>query len=342
MGFYLVLFFQWHLPYRLDFKGSNSPILKNSVIFLVCGALLCLTGVSYAQSDPEPINTFWNRLGQLQQAIDTAAPLTEITAFADQFENESTYLLPDGREVTLVPKSLVRTLRQDPPNLDTIRNQITAMVMAQNSWESGDFSEAELAQLVTILEDPRFDYDPPETSRIRQTIENFFFRVYEFFSGLLPESVRSSDLGADLLFGFGLVGFILIMLYAINGIFRSIAIDSARVNGAFEDEAYLTADTALERAQSFSDEGDLRTAVRYLYLSALLLLEERGLLRYDRSQTNREYLMSVRNSPELAAILRDVIDVFDRVWYGFQPLAVQEYNEYARRVETLKSQRGNL
>jgi hypothetical protein len=44
-----------------------------------------------------------------------------------------------------------------------------------------------------------------------------------------------------------------------------------------------------------SSEGDYRTAVRYLYLSLLLLLEEHGLLRYDRPLTDREYLQASRS-----------------------------------------------
>jgi hypothetical protein len=79
--------------------------------------------------------------------------------------------------------------------------------------------------------------------------------------------------------------------------------------------------------------------VRYLYLSSLLLLEERDLIRYDRSQTNQEYLRSVAGRPELAVILQDVIDVFDRVWYGFQSLDSRAYAQYQARVEQLRRQK---
>lgn len=101
----------------------------------------------------------------------------------------------------------------------------------------------------------------------------------------------------------------------------------------------LTADAALHRAQELSTGGDYRTAVRYLYLSTLLLMEERGLFRYDRSLTNREYLRRVAHDPALSAILQDVVDVFDRVWYGYQPLDELTYQRYANTVETLKRYR---
>src|SRR5574341_98434 len=101
----------------------------------------------------------------------------------------------------------------------------------------------------------------------------------------------------------------------------------------------LTADSALRRAQTLSAASDYRTAVRYLYLSSLLLLEERGLLRYDRSLTNREYLRSVAHLPELASTLRDVVEVFDRVWYGYQLLDAAAYARYADRVADLRRQK---
>ncbi|MCB9160947.1 MAG: DUF4129 domain-containing protein [Caldilineaceae bacterium] len=106
-----------------------------------------------------------------------------------------------------------------------------------------------------------------------------------------------------------------------------------------EDDGFgtpLTADAALRRAQEFSAGGDYRTAVRYLYLSSLLLLEQHGVLRYDRALTNREVLRRVAHDPTLAAVLQDVVDVFDRVWYGYQPLDEVTYQRYAAAVDTLK------
>jgi hypothetical protein len=79
--------------------------------------------------------------------------------------------------------------------------------------------------------------------------------------------------------------------------------------------------------------------VRYLYLSALLLLDERGLLRYDRSRTNLEYLRTVRDSPDLVRPLRSVIEIFDRVWYGFEAIDPRTYQEYVERVDELRKQR---
>jgi hypothetical protein len=105
------------------------------------------------------------------------------------------------------------------------------------------------------------------------------------------------------------------------------------------DAEILTASQATLRARSLSGSGDYRQAVRYLYLSALLLLDERGLLRYNRTQTNREYLRQLSAQPELAGQLRPVIETFDRVWYGFQPVDEDSYAQYIAQVAALEETR---
>jgi hypothetical protein len=175
---------------------------------------------------------------------------------------------------------------------------------------------------------------------LSRTLE--FRSPFLWLSEIFPSLSAGGGLGdiANFLVTFlGIVALVVVLLYALRQLLGDFAADSAIVPDDLLGDEILTADTALNRAQQLSGEGDYRTAVRYLYLSALLLLEERGLLRYNRSLTNREYLRSLAHQPELATILRDVIEVFDQVWYGFHALEPTEYEWYAGRVELLKQQR---
>jgi len=127
-----------------------------------------------------------------------------------------------------------------------------------------------------------------------------------------------------------------VLLYAYLNLRRALVAETRVMDeGGLSDER-LNADQAYQRADELSSQGDYRHAIRYLYLSALLFLEERGLLRYDRSKTNREVLDSVTNLSELANGLAEVIEVFDRVWYGFYPLDEAAYRRYATRVAELR------
>jgi hypothetical protein len=100
---------------------------------------------------------------------------------------------------------------------------------------------------------------------------------------------------------------------------------------------------AEERAARLSQAGDYRSALRYLVLSTLLALQERDVLTLRPGLTNRELLRLLRQpgqpghtrSDEIAEALQVLIDAFDRVWYGHQPLGAAEYarcQELARQA----------
>ena len=92
---------------------------------------------------------------------------------------------------------------------------------------------------------------------------------------------------------------------------------------------------ALARADSAEAASDFRGALRYLYLSAILHLQERGVLPYDKSLTNREYLHQARADVDLHTTLGPAIAVFDEVWYGHKPCdaeTVANYRDLLQKV----------
>jgi hypothetical protein len=133
--------------------------------------------------------------------------------------------------------------------------------------------------------------------------------------------------------------FIFSLFFISRGLSRSLAQEAELAAEDSANDEMLTSKGALKRAETLSLQGDYRNAVRYLYLSSLLVLDEQGLMRYDRSRTNREYLRSVASKPDLAKPLRDVIDVFDRVWYGFEHVDEQTYQTYLKHVDELREKK---
>ena len=85
---------------------------------------------------------------------------------------------------------------------------------------------------------------------------------------------------------------------------------------------------ALAHAETAEAASDFRGALRYLYLSAILHLQERGVLPYDKSLTNREYLHQAQNDVDLHAALGPAIKVFDEVWYGYKPCDAETIANY--------------
>jgi hypothetical protein len=293
-------------------------------------------------------DAYWQQITDLQELVTRLEnePLdvqqAQLAAAAAQFGLVSAVSLPNGREIPISHTFLLNELSRDPPDLERLQNLLTAWQTARTTWPEVQFDDLDESVLQAILDQPEFQYETAEPTRLQRWLEDLRLRFWQWLSEIFPSLSAGGGLGdiANFLVTFlGIVVLIVVLIYALRQLVGDFAADSAIVPDDLLGDEILTADTALNRAQQLSGEGDYRTAVRYLYLSALLLLEERGLLRYNRSLTNREYLRSLAHQPELATILRDVIEVFDQVWYGFHALEPTEYEWYAGRVELLKQQR---
>ena len=102
-----------------------------------------------------------------------------------------------------------------------------------------------------------------------------------------------------------------------------------------ELEQVETERAALARADSAEAASDFRSALRFLYLSAILHLQERGVLPYDKSLTNREYLHQARTDIDLHTALGPAITVFDEVWYGHKPCDAETVTNYRNLLKNV-------
>jgi hypothetical protein len=157
-------------------------------------------------------------------------------------------------------------------------------------------------------------------------LESIFFPVGRAAAGVATPGL------AWVLAGIGLLALLLVILYLVRGLWNARVVEAAP---DADPEANLTSRQAIDQAGQLARSGDYRTGVRFLYLAALLRLDERGLLRYDRALTNREYLERLRDNPALQASLAQVVDTFDRVWYGSAALDQAAFEAYRVGVERL-------
>ena len=139
------------------------------------------------------------------------------------------------------------------------------------------------------------------------------------------------------LFPLGAVALVIVVAFFIRQI-RTHLIVEAHDDAANTTQARVeTERAALAHAETAEAANDFRSALRYLYLSAILHLQERGVLPYDRSLTNREYLYQTQEDIDLQATLGPAVTVFDEVWYGHKPCdaeTVANYRDLLREVYT--------
>jgi hypothetical protein len=301
------------------------------------------------QAEPIAIDAYWLKVQEtlsVVEALEQADALVvgnSLKTQAAAWEAIKQVRLNSGVFVPVDHSYLVGLLRAEPVDLDGLRTYLRTLLdenrrlqasSSSSTKPAADYSKA----LATILARKEFNW---ETASSRNPIQEWLDRLWQRFWEWLNSVLSSVGIGGSsaIQWVVGLVGTLilaLVLFYVLRGLVGNVSYETAWQDGDVDFLEIISAEGAARRAEETARLGDYRSAVRWLYLSSLLVLEERGLLRYDRSRTNREYLRSVAHLPELSAVLRDVIDVFDRVWYGIAPIDEADFTRYAARVADLR------
>jgi hypothetical protein len=97
----------------------------------------------------------------------------------------------------------------------------------------------------------------------------------------------------------------------------------------------MSAQEARTRADEAAAEGDFRSAIRYRCLAVLLALDEAGVLIFDRTATDREYLF--RAPGPLQDDLQLLLTRFEEIWYGNSETNADEWTQYQARAAAIES-----
>lgn len=112
-----------------------------------------------------------------------------------------------------------------------------------------------------------------------------------------------------------LIAFILFVIYRIiiaNNLFYSGKKGIIADDG---EEEVISDENIDEKINKAINERDYRSAVRFLYLKSLGLLNDRGWIRYHAQATNHDYIYQLKEQP-VAGDFRFLTQVYDYVWYG--------------------------
>ncbi len=291
---------------------------------------------------PITLEEYWDLVRDTRQAIGQmqtkpeATVRPEMDALAEQWEGVTAVELQDDSIIQIGSSYLAAELRRDPPDLQRLGKLLDALLQAHDAYPQKVFTPEDVIPLNEILTRPEFQWQqaqpaqmPDWLTKLYDSFMNFLDRVLFTTFSLIYEGHTLFKIAAVFLFAFAL-------FFIARNLSRNLVREAQLAAEGNENDEVLSSKSAFKRAETLSMQGDYRNAIRYLYLSSLLVLDEQGLMRYDRSRTNREYLRSVSSKPELAKPLRDVIDVFDRVWYGFEGVDEQTYQSYVERVDELR------
>ena len=180
-----------------------------------------------------------------------------------------------------------------------------------------------------------------EEQTLREELETRRSRTevsYEKYRDELEKILNPRKWDADLryvLFPLGAIALGVVIIFFIRQIRMNLISEAHDEVAETELEQVVTERAALARAETAEAASDFRGALRFLYLSAILHLQERGVLPYDKSLTNREYLHQAQVDIDLHTALGPAITVFDEVWYGYKPCdaeTVASYRDLLQKV----------
>jgi len=316
------------------------------LVAFITYALAGAAALARAGFDSAPISesSYWELVARSRADANKLkdAPAEDVNArfaqLAEEWKSVTEVRMDNGQVVAVNNLYLLKRLQTFRPDTREIVEILDALLAAHAEHPRAVFSAADLDPLRGILARPEYQWKDPQPNPIGEWFQDAWDRFFRWLDSIF------GDLGIPVP-NFPIFPLIASVLLAaiLFFAFRTLLVDfalEARIK--LDDEAEsepLTSDAAFDKAQTLSRGGDYRSAVRYLYLSSLLLLDERDIMRYDRSKTNREVLRSVANSPELSQPLGEVIEVFDDTWYGYHDLDEETFQHYSKRVEELKGKR---
>ncbi len=293
---------------------------------LICLWLLCAPATLHAQNDPLPFADYVQRLLRATSDLRAGVDLATVSAALEHIEAVQ---LPNGDTLPVTSPLLgVTTRAQAITRLDTLTAQLQA--------SSQDRADVRLARLDRLIEILALD---------RPTLWQRFWRwVEDLLDALRPRSISPGVTSAAEIASTVLVWAIVIsggallavmLSYWLRRLLAGFVADARLRRARGEDDLPQTAAEARTQAQTLAVAGDYRQAVRRLYLSALLHLDESDLLRFRRDQTNREVLRSLPSAAPIRPHLEPVVETFDRVWYGIREPDKATFDAYQIEIDRL-------
>lgn len=227
-----------------------------------------------------------------------------------------------------------------------------AMVQAQDDdYENTDTTGIAVAP---VLEEENITYqekqhvaEPPAFRAVPDSVANRLKKQKDFayandaaYWAREPESDDSdkrgfwdyfysffSQMGVRMLMYGLLIAFFLWIIYrviVVNNLYMFYRSKKAN-NAVNEEEGNIEDENLDEKINKAIDQKEHRMAVRYMYLKALRLLNDRQWIRFHTQSTNYEYVNQM-SGHKMSEEFRFLTRIYDYVWYGEFTLTNEQFD----------------
>lgn len=194
-----------------------------------------------------------------------------------------------------------------------------------------------------------FASDPPPPPGLA---ERFAAWLDKLFAGWNTKPAKSPTFNGpninpeiilDIIRGILIVAGVAVFILLVSLIIRTIERRGAKSKPlALDEEEAILVETRdnnslLALAEQQAKAGDYRRAFRLVYLASLVALDTGGVLRFDRSKTNWEYLRALRTAGrgDVYQAMTPLTREFDQVWYGFGRADASHYARALAQYQAL-------
>jgi len=184
-----------------------------------------------------------------------------------------------------------------------------------------------------------------------RTLGKWITQLFEWLENLLPEQHKKSvSSNNNWITPARVVLILLLLLFLVILTFVFFRIRRRHLTGAIEaavagvaplpdlnDEGTKADDLPANRwlvlAEEFTTKGEIRLAMRALYLATLAYLAEHEMITIEIYKSNREYEQELNRRAhereELCILFSKSLNLFERVWYGMYRIPGADFDDFA-------------
>lgn len=280
-----------------------------------------------AAASPPTIDRYAHAVHRLRGALDRLAgsPSVSPTTIATVRRELGTLhavRLPDGRVLSTEMPLLATQLASDSGSRHAVAVQLDALDDGLRTLPRRPANGPALHTLDVVLRDPRFH---PGCRPVAC--------VEDWIAGLLRPLLRQVNVSPPSLpaWPFAIV-FLLLVLAVAALTFRGALARTVSTVLPIAAPADMRRAASLAQAKELAAAGEYRAALHYLFLATMITLHEQNGVDLRPGLTNRELLdaasafdRTLAGASARREALRELVDEFDRAWYGHLPFGGAEY-----------------
>lgn len=173
--------------------------------------------------------------------------------------------------------------------------------------------------------------------RLKEALSNWIVELLKKAKFNLSPSSSVPEKLSTIFIVIGILLFMAILIVVIVRVTRAFERKSrvTEILGEKIDEK-TTPNSLRGKGAACLKEGDIRQAIRYDFISVLLLMHEKSIIYLDETKTNKEiYNYLKKNSFSALSALEALINLFNTSWYGHKNPTLEDYNSWDSNISTI-------